>query len=209
MVELALQGANLSSVQEANFAASFLTGNALLWLLSRIKSGEGFTDWPSLKSALEDTFGPSKSDEVSRLKLFDLEQTGSLELYENEFSQLSLCAGETDELTLALLFIRGLKNDLRNEASREHPRTLSDAIRAARLADLNLSCSTRRKKEAFGAIPKPRPFKNSGAGSRPRWSNLSDEERQQLLKEGKCFHCRQFGHLSRNCPKKSPNADRQ
>lgn len=34
-----------------------------------------------------------------------------------------------------------------------------------------------------------------------RVSNLSREEFDQLSREGKCFQCRQPGHLARNCPK--------
>jgi Zinc knuckle len=34
---------------------------------------------------------------------------------------------------------------------------------------------------------------------------LSTEERARLMKEGKCFRCKQFGHLSRDCPNKGQN----
>jgi Retrotransposon gag protein/Zinc knuckle len=33
---------------------------------------------------------------------------------------------------------------------------------------------------------------------------LSEEEKRQLMAEGRCFFCKQQGHMSRNCPKK-PN----
>jgi Zinc knuckle len=31
------------------------------------------------------------------------------------------------------------------------------------------------------------------------------EERMRLMKEGKCFRCKLFGHLSRDCPNKGQN----
>jgi Zinc knuckle len=31
---------------------------------------------------------------------------------------------------------------------------------------------------------------------------MSIEERTHLMKEGKCFRCKLFGHLSRDCPNK-------
>jgi Zinc knuckle len=37
---------------------------------------------------------------------------------------------------------------------------------------------------------------------------LSEEEKRQLMAEGRCFFCKQQGHMSKNCPKKPnrPNA---
>jgi hypothetical protein len=35
-----------------------------------------------------------------------------------------------------------------------------------------------------------------------RTNRLSDEERQQLLKEGRCFSCKKLGHMTRTCPDK-------
>jgi Retrotransposon gag protein/Zinc knuckle len=34
------------------------------------------------------------------------------------------------------------------------------------------------------------------------WNPLSEEEKQWLMAEGRCFFCKQQGHMSRNCPKK-------
>ncbi|KAH9008618.1 hypothetical protein EDB83DRAFT_2531640 [Lactarius deliciosus] len=35
---------------------------------------------------------------------------------------------------------------------------------------------------------------------------LTNNERQQLMKEGKCFICRKQGHMSRDCPQKQSHA---
>jgi hypothetical protein len=34
---------------------------------------------------------------------------------------------------------------------------------------------------------------------------LTPEERSDLMRRGACFHCRQIGHISQNCPKKRGN----
>jgi Retrotransposon gag protein len=36
------------------------------------------------------------------------------------------------------------------------------------------------------------------------WNPLTDEEKRRLMTEGRCFFCKQQGHMSRHCPKK-PN----
>lgn len=78
--------------------------------------------------------GPTHEEEKSRLDLFSLTQLGSLEVNKREFSFLGLRVIDLDEHSRALLFVRDLSKNLRVEAVREHPKTLPDAIRAARLA---------------------------------------------------------------------------
>jgi hypothetical protein len=39
-----------------------------------------------------------------------------------------------------------------------------------------------------------------------RTESLSKEERQKLMKEGRCFHCKKQGHMSRLCPQKKKKA---
>ena len=38
-------------------------------------------------------------------------------------------------------------------------------------------------------------------------SRLTDTEKAALMKEGKCFVCREQGHISRNCPKKKKDSN--
>lgn len=47
------------------------------------------------------------------------------------------------------------------------------------------------------------PFvKREGAGAAP-YKPMSVEERNVLMKEGRCFNCREQGHMTRECPKKN------
>ena len=58
-IELALKSLELgSSDRKVNYAASFLVGNARLWLISSLEA-ETFPDWPSLRDALAKVYGPS------------------------------------------------------------------------------------------------------------------------------------------------------
>jgi hypothetical protein len=38
-----------------------------------------------------------------------------------------------------------------------------------------------------------------------RVNALTTEEKAQLQKEGRCFHCKRMGHISRNCHQKKTN----
>ena len=62
----------------------------------------------------------------------------SLEEYVSEFTRLSLGIPDLDKRSRTLLFTRGLSNRLNSEVMGDHSWTLSDAIRAARVACMNL-----------------------------------------------------------------------
>ena len=215
-VELGLRANRImKDDHQVDYAASYLGGNALLWFISCSESGRKFADWKSLKTALDESFGPLGAEEDNRLSLFSLTQNGSLDEYIKEFSQLSLLVSGLDEQSRALLFVRGLSASLQYEAMREHPETVSEAMRAARMARRQISLT--RAGAGWGSRSDYRRSSVRNSSETPaekrsfttRRTKLSESDRAQLLREGRCFKCRQSGHMAKDCPENSPNAVRQ
>ena len=131
------------------------------------------------------------------------------------------------ERSRALLFARGLSNHLNSEVMREPP---SDVVRrhssgSRRPHELAVVQQYSRGSNRMAAIAarvstggtmagtptefaNPTRYKRSsdlqlGLCVRPK--KLTDSERAQLMKEGRCFKCRASGHLVKNYPEVLPN----
>ena len=226
-VELALRSHNINyGRREVELASSLLEGNELLWLIACQEAGTIFNNWIDFRNALARTFGPLQSEEEHRLSLFSLRQVGSLEEYIQDFTRPSLSVAGLDEHSRAVLFVKGLQSDLQADALREHLRHLSDALVAARMARRQLSFldhdqQSWKSSEVASRTSLPRKsdlttlrvapsakVQQQPSISRP--TKLTDELRRKLMREGRCFKCRQFGHLSKDCPDHShPNDKRQ
>ena len=105
-------------------------------------------------------------------------------------------------------FTRGLSEGLRSDAMREHPRDLSEAIRAARMAERNITVNDRdnnRERRFLGKtdVAKPVSKRQRPTERRPK---LSEEDRIMLMRQGRCFKCPGLGHLAKDCQRKPPAA---
>ena len=136
--------------------AGFLTGNARLWYISSLEAGTSFPNWPSLKQALYLAQDPSHEQEVVRLVLFAITQTGCLSDYVMAFNRLSLKILGLDEHSRALLFVRGLQPEPKRQVLQEHPKTLSHAVAAAR----TVQQARDMLRERVGHGPKDSNYKN-------------------------------------------------
>ena len=216
-IELAMVSQRVNDDQEqVRFAASYLQGNARLWLMSVLDSGACIHDWPTLKQSLGDVYGPVHEQEEARLKLFGLVQRGSLDAYVQEFTNLCLQVNDLNDHSKAVLFVRGLHAAIGHSALREHPTTLGQAIRAARMAAMQASGVWREQTTTGTGIrrsrhPGPAPHAQASTPRQPVSPWGRQQQQSNRTSEPICYSCRKPGHIARNCPVivNSPNASSQ
>ena len=72
-VKLALVSLKLAGPDsEGNYGASFLSGNARVWLITSLDTADSYPDWDGLKDALCDTCGPRYDREKARIRMFSV-----------------------------------------------------------------------------------------------------------------------------------------
>lgn len=201
-------------------AATFLRGPASTWWRT-VKQGDPTTrptTWEQFTQLLRHTFKPINSVKVARDKLAELQQKTSVRSYATAFRNIALdIPGMTNEEKLDK-FSRGLKRTIREHVEMKEPATFEEAVRLAERYD-TLSWQHHRTFDPIsshlmdgpaamelGAVVDSRTMTTSQ--SRPHTTAntktpLTPALRAQLLREGKCFYCREAGHMMINCPKRT------
>ena len=205
-MELALRSlAFADPTEDVDYAIGYLSGNARLWVISALDGGTTYESWDALKKALTSAYGPVHDQERCRLNLFALRQASTLSAYVTDFTRLSLQVPDLDELSRTLLFVKGLRYNLKRQVMLIHPQNLEHAIRSAQTAEqlTNMVQDSDAKKPSSSSWS-PQPLQSSEA----KLSKLTEQEREELRRTGGCFACRKPGHLAREC-KAYPNEGRQ
>jgi hypothetical protein len=215
--------------KKISFILSYLAdGDAAVWKQQFIqtKIEEGLEannedpDWGSYNDfldALKKTFQPYDEpaealEDMKKLRLGD----GSITEHNSKFRLLVSQTGMKDSPALTDLYRETLPWGLQSPIIRsEHPpRTLEEWYTKA----TNFYIGHQRAQRLFRKRDKPATT-SSAPPAQKRFSfpekkdpnamdidRMSIEERTRLMKEGKCFRCKLFGHLSRDCPNKGQNA---
>lgn len=222
-----------SDIERITLAVSLLRDAALVWWRSIHDLAEVPTTWEEFQSAIITAFEPINPAESARDRLATLHQSGSVRTYAFLFRSISMSIpGITDDEKKDR-FIRGLKPLTMKEVKLRCPETFEEAVRMAvrfdslfwrnpgyqvkngnanphhEPMDLGAIASTstepplaiRSTVNAINSRPSYRDVANGN--SVPRRTKLTDDERAKLRREGKCFKCRQSGHLARECPERS------
>ena len=111
------------------FVGSYLEGDAKKWFMNLCTDRKMPASWNLFKEQLISAFKSEHDDEQNRLLLSSYASRATLETYITD----CFLAKDVDELAKSALCVTGLSDSqVKRDVRRAHPKTLQDAIRAAR-----------------------------------------------------------------------------
>ena len=193
-----------------DYAISWLRGLALVWYRDQATNGGEPSTWEDFKKVIEKRFTPIDRKFNVRRQLDSLRQQGSVEVYYSRILELlnTVTMNEDDKVHY---FIKGLKPAVKSELIYQAPSTLQDAAEIAIKYDRAHFNAPRRD---FYRPQAPRPANDGpqpmelGFVDKQR-PPLTPDERRRLMREGKCFRCREGKHMSWECPLNQKNKNTQ
>ena len=203
---------------QISYTAALLRGPAATWYRShRLAVDEGhaedFEAWSDFADAITREFQPANFQRIARDRLAALTQRTSVQDYAYRFRMACLEIDNIGEDEKVDRFIRGLKPAIQRELELHPPDNLQRAIEVAERVDAVEYRMLRRNRAAPRNDYRPRnewrttPI-TTADGPTPmqvdaiRFPKLTAAARAQLQAEGKCFYCKEPGHIALDCPKK-------
>jgi hypothetical protein len=215
------------------FIVTHLRGPALIWWKAIDQETKNKTkSFVDFSKHIEKRFLPLAESRVSRSDLYNIQQHTSVSDYATLFITLLQQAGTVDEETQLYFFKRGLQDKIRKQLTRHRFTNLTELMQVAREieADFTANKSIRfphtipshtspsyhnsnhmdiEHVNARSYYEEEKSTSNEINNIQPkRPKKLTPEERETCRREGKCFRCREKGHLAAACtkfPKKLSN----
>jgi len=162
--------------------------------------------WDAFKKVFKDQFSPINSTSVAIVSMQSLKQTGTATDYIAQFKPLQKASSVNDVNVFKQWFFKGMNRALVEKIVGHDPNTYDTADKLYNLAE-RLDLAWRANQTERPA--EPRRFQGTNKTSIRK---LSPQDKQKLMREGRCFGCREVGHLTADCPKfgrdKKPTAVR-
>jgi hypothetical protein len=193
---------NLQSTGAVEMAAAFLKGPALMWFQAQRMARNNttpFATWQEFKDALTKWCLPMDLATAAWSQLKALRQTGSAQIYVNNFNTLLLDLPNMDTGSRVRQFMDGLKPDVQVHVAMQAPTELSAAQELAVRVDTVQFTSARQRQRAYHALHPP--SEPTPAGPAPM--ELGAHSAQNTSQPRKCFECGSTTHISYDCPQRS------
>lgn len=208
-IELYLEATPLTEQKKVNFAAQMLRDLAATWYRYQQVNGRAFTTFQQFSTALKDQFKPVNAVKQARDQLASLRQTRSVQEYAGKFQALAMQIPGISADEQLDRFVRGLKENAQRELELHPVTTVEAAIRVAERVDaFDYRNKSTRRLPAFGSFPRQTEAVPMELGAMVQRKRLTDAERDKLRLEGKCFYCRNGGHIALNCPERPQRTPR-
>ena len=160
----------------------------------------GFGTWADFVKRFNEAFTPLNPVDNAITLIKALKQTGTADDYVAAFRPLAIRSGIAEVAVLSDYFLTGLSKGLVKSimSVEKLPTDMNAYYTLATRLDLQwrkgqeLTKGTAPKKDTTTTPPK--------ASNTVRLRKLDNEERARLRKEGRCFCCREQGHVAPDCP---------
>ena len=190
-------------------AVSYLEGPAHEWwiVFRETEEGRAIQTWPELQPALIRRFDTLNKVKIARDKLAKWKQIKDVPSFNDDFQRIILDIPNISVEEQLDRYTRGLKPYIWKELCTREYANLNDAMRDAE----RVESAHKRLGKNPRSDPTPRPSQNPTPAPTPMdignvgLKKLTPAERDQCRKEGRCFRCRQKGHMASKCPKGQGN----
>ena len=182
-------------------ASGFLTGLAAMWFQANqqlTETKDRVKDWKTFKQGLFDNFAPANLVINARNQLAECTQTSTVREYLNRFRSLTLIIKDLSNAEIFDKFTRGLKPWIKTELLVREVDNFIDAVRVAEKLETAKQMSQPNQGIPKPPIPQGKGIRlNAFSGPRPR---MTQAERDDCVRRGACFYCREEGHTAFECP---------
>ena len=195
-MEVYLEASNIPNDRRSLVGGAFLDDTAATWLRSIANNYPA--NWAQLRALMEAQFAPVNDARNAREELDSLKQgSRTIRQYVTDFQNISIRIPNMAAEDRLHRFISGLKRDIREIVDHRNPADLNGAIQAALTTE-----RWNREEEKPEAMQLDKVFFNR------KYGNFKSDK-DTLRKEGRCYYCKEKGHLAINCPKKHLNSNAQ